>query len=120
MTRDVGRTSLQHHHVLRSLGHRRHQCDRGGTAADDNHTTPCVVEILGPELRVHDLTAEALLTLEPRSVAFGVAVVPGAQVQEAATQLMIAAGLAIMDLDRPALFGARPVSGAHFDAVVDE
>ena len=47
--------------------HRRHQGDRGRAAADDDDLLAGVVEVLGPELRVHDLAGEVLDAGERRA-----------------------------------------------------
>ena len=57
--RDVARRALEHGDMLRLLGQRRHQRDRGGAAADDDHLLAAVVEILRPPLRVDDASAKA-------------------------------------------------------------
>ena len=81
---DVAGRALQHRHVRRRLGHRRHQRHRGRAAADHHDPLARVVEVLRPVLRVDDLPAEVLDAGELRQVALVVAVVAAAHQQEAA------------------------------------
>jgi hypothetical protein len=75
------------------LGQRRDKRDRGRAAADDDDPLAVVVEILGPELRVHDPPLVALDVLELGQVALVVAVVAAADVQEVARDTRPAVGL---------------------------
>ena len=65
----VARRALQHGHVGGPLGHRRHQGDRGGAAADHHHPLAGVVEVLRPVLRVHQPSRERSQPGEVRGVA---------------------------------------------------
>ena len=82
--RDPRRRALEHRDVLGLAGHRRHQGDRGGAAADDHDALAGVLQVLGPELRVHDLAAEVGDARDGRGVGLGVVVVARAGVEERA------------------------------------
>ena len=62
---DVRGRPLQHRDVGRLFGQLGQQRDGGGAAADDDHLLAGVVHVLGPELRVDDLTLEVV---QPRDV----------------------------------------------------
>ena len=54
----IGGRALQHGDVGGALRHFRNQGDRGGAAADDDYLLARVVQLLGPELRMHDRAFE--------------------------------------------------------------
>ena len=89
-----------------------HQGDRCRPAADDDDLLAAVVEVLGPVLRVHDLTAESVATRELRGVALVVAVVPACAEDPVRTELHqflgVVRGAEALDVDRPARVIARP------------
>ena len=108
---DVTGRALEHRDVGGAPGERRDHRHGRRAAADDDDALAVVVDVVGPELRVHDLPAEALDARELRRVALVVAVVAGARVQEAAGQPDRLAGA--LDLDRPARVGRGPRGRHH-------
>ena len=64
------------------LGHRGNEGDRGRAAADHHDLLAVVVEVLRPELRVHERAREAVGARELRHEAVVVAEVAAAQVEE--------------------------------------
>ena len=84
---DVARRALEHRDVRRALGHRGDERDGRRATADDDDALACVVEILGPLLRVHDRSAEARDAGPLRRVAALVVVVAGAEIEEVAGEL---------------------------------
>ena len=110
---DVGGRALQHRHMGRCARHLRHQCHRGGTAADHHHALVAVVQAGRPELGLDHATAKVGLACKGRAVATGVAVVAAAQVQKTGPQSLLLAGLAVFDLHRPAGLIAAPGGAAH-------
>jgi hypothetical protein len=111
--------------VLGLARHRGHQRDRGGARADDDDLLAGVVEVLGPELRVHDLALKPLGTGELRCVPGLVVVVARAAPQQAAGDrpgLRLAAGRACRDLDGhgPALVAGVPGRRDDLVAVADQ
>ena len=115
--RDVGGRPLQHRDVRGGLGHRRDERDRGGAAADHDDLLAGVVEVLGPGLRVHDRSGEAVHAGEVGLVALVVAVVAGAGEEEAGGELHGLSGVGALGGDVPHAVGGRP--GGVGDPVVE-
>ena len=112
---DVGGRALQHRHMGGGFGHRRHQGNGGGAAADHDNPLAGVVERFRPFLRVHQLAAVLLDAGEVRQVAAGVVVVAAAAIDEAAGE---ADGLrAVLGLDCPG--GVRRRPGDAYDPVIE-
>ena len=99
------------------VGHRRDQRDGGGSTADDDDIFARVVEILGPELRVHDHTLEVLLALKVRRVSGRVVVVAGRTEQPVAGDVPLLA--VALQRHRPLRGATAEVSLEHFVAEVD-
>src|SRR5690606_38986642 len=101
--------------------HRRDDRDGGRAAADDDDLLPGVVEVLGPELRVHDGAGEVRQPGEAGIVRLVVVVVARAGDEEPRRPGLGSVGS--VDLDRPAPRGRGPAGGidaaAEADAAVD-
>ncbi len=94
--------------MRRALGHRGDERDGCCATADDHDALACVVEILGPLLRVHDRPAESLDAGPLRRVPALVVVVAGAEIEEVAGELdhrFVGPGLGF---DGPARVVRRP------------
>jgi hypothetical protein len=82
---------------------------RRGAGADDNNGLISVVEILRPELRVHDFPGEVLDARDDGREGLVVVVVAGAHEHKAALECL---GRAVcVDGERLGLLGRRPVGG---------
>ncbi|MCY1294091.1 hypothetical protein D9M70_433730 [compost metagenome] len=110
---------MQHGYVRGALGHLRHQCDRCGAAADHDHALAAVVERFIPELWMQDAAAEAVLAGKRRAVALGIAVVAGADIEQAGAQAQTAVIRRALGLDRPAGRGAVPCGADDLVAEAD-
>ena len=84
---DVARRALKHRDVRRAFGHRGHECDSRRSAADYHDALACVVEILGPLLRMHNRPAKSFDTWPLRSVTALVVVVTSAEIEKVAGEL---------------------------------
>ena len=119
---DPGGGPLQHDGAGALAGERRDEGHRGRPRADHHHAPSRQLEVVRPELRVHDLAAEVLPPRELGGVAARVVVVAGAGVEEGARPGL---GRAVGALGghRPAgrLRGPRRVhrAGAEADPAVD-
>jgi hypothetical protein len=106
---DVTGGALQHGHVRDLFGEGGDEGYRRGTGADDDNGLVGVVEILGPELRVHDFPGEVLDARDHGGERLIVVVVAGAHKHKAALECL---GRAVrVDGERPGLLGRRPVGG---------
>ena len=126
---DPGRRPLQHRHVRRgsgALGHGGHERHRRGAAADDDDPLAGVVEVVGPELWLHDRAPVGVDAGENRLVAVVVVVVARAGVQEVAGEPARrgrAVGVLVLQGQRPPRLLGGPVGaddlGAEPDLLVD-
>ena len=79
---DVAGRALDHRHVRRLVGKRRHERNRGRAAADHGDCLAGIVEVLGPGLRVDDLPVKVLLARPFGAIAGLVIVIAAAGEQE--------------------------------------
>ena len=105
----VGGGALQHRDVGRPFGHGRHEGHGRCPGPNDQDTLARVVEVLGPGLGVHNLTAEPVSTRECWKVTLAVAVVAGAHEQKSTSQRCGLAGGGKCGGDRPTGRVARPL-----------
>lgn len=105
----VSRGPLKHGHALRILGEDREEGDRGGAGADDDDTLAGVIEVRGPELRVHGCAFEILEAGDSGREGLVVVVVAGREDDEARAQGRAAPG--VVHLKEPGLRVAAPVRG---------
>jgi hypothetical protein len=103
--------------VRRGGGHRGHQRDGGGAAADDRDAPAAVVEVRRPVLRVDDAAAELRFARPRGAVPLVVAVVTAAEVEHAAGEAPLGAGVG--HRQRPARLGRGPVGPQQAVAVAD-
>ena len=115
----VGGGALQHGDVGGLVGHRGHQGDGGGAAADDHDLLALVVQVLGPVLRVHDLPLEALAALEVGGVALRVVVVAARGEQPARAEEALLTRLRVLHRHEPAGGLRRPFGPHHAVVVAD-
>ncbi len=116
---DIGGRALQHRHMRGLVGHRREK-RHGGRAASDHHDSlACVVEILRPVLRMHDLTAEPILSGEVGTEPFVVVVVAGTAEDPTRADLRPFTGIGPFDVDQPACVVRGPGGGHDLVVVPD-
>ena len=115
----VGRRPLQHHDMGGAAGERGDDRHRRRAAADHQHPLADVVDVVGPALRIDDAAAEAFEAGKVRPVAALVAVIAGADDEEAAGQLDLPPLRPGFDLQGPARLGRRPCRRAHLVAEAD-
>ena len=116
---DVAGRPLEHRHVLGAIRHRGHDRHGGRAAADHDDALAVVVEVLGPELRMDDLPAEAVGALEVGRVGLRVVVVARAREEEAARELHRLARVGALGVNRPARLLARPLRADDTVPVAD-
>ena len=120
---EVGGRALQHRHVARVVravaGHGRDERCRGRSRSDDEHVPVCIVEVVGPELGVHDGALEAIHAGPGGGVGLGVVVVALAHPQEATGEDEFLTGGVVGDLQGPAPFVGRPGGGGDRVLVAD-
>ncbi len=92
--------------------HRGKQRDRRCAAADDHDPLACVIEVLRPVLRMHDLATERLGAGELRREPRVVVVVARATKDPSRTDLASRSGVGVFDVDRPPR-GVRRPGGRH-------
>jgi len=109
---DIGRRTLQHRHMCRRFRHRRHQGHRGGTAADHHDLLAGIVERFRPELRMDNRSGKIRLAGEVRIMAFVIAVIARAHMEEIALHRAERA-IALLQAHRPQRLFARPVGIDH-------
>ena len=114
---DVARRALQHRHMRGALGQRGDERHGGSAAADHDDSLAGVVDVVAPELRMHQLAAEALDARPVGRVALVVPVVARAREQEPAGHLDRLAAVGALHLDGPARIGRGPLRG--HDAVLE-
>src|SRR3546814_5047524 len=83
-----GRGALEHRDVRRPLtvalfGHRGHDGNRGRPRSDHHHLLARIVEILRPELRVDDLSAEILAAGEMGVIRLVIIIIARAEIEPA-------------------------------------
>mmetsp|Transcript_21135 Transcript_21135/g.65224 ORF Transcript_21135/g.65224 Transcript_21135/m.65224 type:complete len:480 (-) Transcript_21135:201-1640(-) len=109
---DVAGRPLYHRRLLRHCGDVRQQRHRRRARPDHRHALVREIDVLGPELRVHDPAFELLFSREAGPVRFRVGVVALAEDQKAALQFR----RGVRQLHGPAV--RRGVEGRRRDAVV--
>ena len=82
--RDIRRRPLKHGDVCGPLGEFGHEGNRRRPAADDDHSAPLDVQIRRPRLRMDDAAFEVAFALERGTMSAAIAVIAGADHQEAA------------------------------------
>ena len=113
----VRRRALQHGDMPSGVGHRRDQRDRGGPTTDHDDIFARVVEVLGPQLRVHDRALEVLPALEVRRVTGRVVVIAGRTEQPVAGDVPLLT--VALQCHRPLRSATAEVGLEHLVAEVD-
>ena len=116
---EIGGRALQHGDVFALAGHGRNDGGGRGAGADNQHLHVAVVQVLRPQLRVHDPALVAVHAGPFRSVGVVMVVVALAHPQEAGREGELFASLQVVHQQLPALLRAAPAGGADLVAIAD-
>ena len=107
----IGGRALQHHHMIRLVGHSRYQRHGSGATANNHHPFATVIVVCRPVLRMDHVTAELVDPRNLRRVTGVVLVISGAIEYKAGAELVLLIGCLVDGFDDPVFVFAMPAIG---------